>query len=220
MADKKNSKTRKKIVDAACKLFSEHGLDAVSTRMIAEQSGTHLGSLHYYFDDKEALYLEVFRIATQSDNMIALEKMMEDNPELLDTPEKKSAIIYLGIKNYFDHSFVASEDWKRRLILRELSQVSGVAEKLTEKIFKPQIETCRKAFEVFTTKDSAVDSFLWSHIPSCIASFYLLTKPTLDRSFDEEFVSELFSKLADMTATIMILLLELPLPEELKARMS
>lgn len=220
MADKKNSKTRKKIIDAACKLFSEHGLDAVSTRMIAEQSGTHLGSLHYYFDDKEALYLEVFRMATQSDTMIALEKMLEENPELLGTPESKSAIIYFGVKNYFDHSFVASEDWKRRLILRELSQVSGVAEKLTEEIFKPQIEKCRKAFKILTTKDSPVDSFLWAHIPSYVASFYLLTKPTLDRSFDEEFVSELFSKLADMTAMMMILLLGLPLPEELKEKLA
>lgn len=215
MADKKNSKTRKKIVDAACKLFSEHGLDSVSTRMIADLSGTHLGSLHYYFDDKEALYLEVFRLAVQSDDMIELEKMIEENPSLLDMPERKSAMIYLGVKNYFEHFFASDEEWKRRLVLRELSQYSGAAEKLTEEIFKPQIEKCRKAFQVLTKKDSRVESFLWTHIPSYVASFYMLAKPTLDRSLDEEFVRELFSKLADLTAMMMILLLGLPLPEEI-----
>lgn len=213
MADKKNSKTRKKIVEAACKLFSEHGLDSVSTRMIADLSGTHLGSLHYYFDDKEALYLEVFRMAIQSDNMIDLEQMVKKKPNMLATPEGQSELIYLGVKDYFKHCFVAGEEWKQRLILRELSQFSGVAEKLTEEIFKPKIERARKAFKILTQKDSLVESFLWTHIPSYVVSFCLLTKPTLDRSFDKEFVTELFSKLADMTAMMMILLLGLPLPQ-------
>lgn len=213
MADKKNSKTRKRILDAACKLFSEHGFEAVSTRMIADAADTHLGSIHYYFDDKEALYLEVFKLATQSENLLAVKKMVEEDPQLLETPEGKSEIIHFGIKKFFEEWFVVTEDWKRRLIMRELCQVSGVAEKLTEELFKPQLEKCRDGYKTLAQKDSLVESFLWSHIPSCVATFYMLTKPTLERSFDDALLREVYAKLADMSTMMMVQLLGLPVPK-------
>lgn len=218
MANKKNSKTRKKIVDAACKLFSEYGLDSVSTRMIADEAGVHLGSIHYYFDDKEALYVEVFRIALESDDQKLLEQEIRDNLHLIETPEGKAELIYIAIKAYFDHCFFKSEDWKRRLVFRELSQISGIAPKLTEDIFKPRLEQGRGFFKLFTSVDSPVNSFFWMHIPSYVAMFYLLTKPTIDRTFDQEFITELYSKLPELTAKMMTQMLGLPLPKQLQEK--
>lgn len=216
MANKKESKTRRKIVDAACKLFSEFGLDSVSTRMIADEAGVHLGSIHYYFDDKEALYVEVFRIALEADDQKLLDRKFRENLHLLETPEGKSELIRIGIELYFKHCFVQSEDWKRRLVFRELTQVSGIAPKLMEEILKPRLERGREFFKLLSSVDSPVDSFLWMHIPSYVATFFLLIKPTLDRTFDQEFNDDLYSKLAAMTAKMMILVLDLPLPEKLR----
>lgn len=52
---------RTRLLDVAEELFAQHGFRATSTRMIATIANVNLGSLHYYFNTKEALYLEVFR---------------------------------------------------------------------------------------------------------------------------------------------------------------
>lgn len=52
---------RTRLLDVAEELFAQHGFSATSTRMIATIANVNLGSLHYYFNTKEALYLEVFR---------------------------------------------------------------------------------------------------------------------------------------------------------------
>ncbi|MBU1361267.1 MAG: TetR family transcriptional regulator [Gammaproteobacteria bacterium] len=53
--------TRTHLLDVAEELFAQHGFNATSTRMVATIAKINLGSLHYYFNSKEALYLEVFR---------------------------------------------------------------------------------------------------------------------------------------------------------------
>ena len=52
---------RDRLLDVAEELFAQHGFNATSTRMVATVAKVNLGSVHYYFNSKEALYLEVFR---------------------------------------------------------------------------------------------------------------------------------------------------------------
>ncbi len=56
--------TEQKIINAADKLFSQKGYAATKTREIAEEAGTNLALLNYYFGSKEKLY-----------NMVVQEKM-------------------------------------------------------------------------------------------------------------------------------------------------
>ncbi|MGZ4034243.1 MAG: TetR/AcrR family transcriptional regulator [Bacteroidia bacterium] len=58
MAQKKKIKetSEEKIVEAARKLFTEKGYDAVKTRDIAEEAGINLALLNYYFRSKEKLF--------------------------------------------------------------------------------------------------------------------------------------------------------------------
>lgn len=48
------------ILDAAEYLFSIHGLHGVTLRDVAQRVGVHTTLLHYYFDDKRALFEAVF----------------------------------------------------------------------------------------------------------------------------------------------------------------
>lgn len=63
MAAGKGARTKQKIVDAALQLFREHGYEATTMRMVAEQAGVSLGNAYYYFKSKDlllqAFYLEV-----------------------------------------------------------------------------------------------------------------------------------------------------------------
>jgi AcrR family transcriptional regulator len=52
--------TRERLLDAAEKLFSEHGIDGVSMRDIAAESGLTLALANYHFGSKEGLYRAVF----------------------------------------------------------------------------------------------------------------------------------------------------------------
>lgn len=53
-SDKKNS-----ILQAAEKLFAEHGYEGTSTRQIAKESGANMSMINYYFGSKEGVFTEI-----------------------------------------------------------------------------------------------------------------------------------------------------------------
>lgn len=53
--------TRERILDAAERLFAEHGFSGTSMRMITGLARVNLGAVNYHFGSKEALTQEVFR---------------------------------------------------------------------------------------------------------------------------------------------------------------
>ena len=54
------AETLEQILDAAELLFSKHGLYGVTLRDVAMKIGVHTSLMHYYFEDKAALFKEVF----------------------------------------------------------------------------------------------------------------------------------------------------------------
>jgi AcrR family transcriptional regulator len=54
------AETLEQILDAAELLFSKHGLHGVTLRDVALKVGVHTSLMHYYFEDKFALFTEVF----------------------------------------------------------------------------------------------------------------------------------------------------------------
>lgn len=52
--------TREALLDAAEKLFSEHGIQASSLRAITHQAGANLAAVNYHFGSKEGLVRAVF----------------------------------------------------------------------------------------------------------------------------------------------------------------
>ena len=56
---KRGEGTRYALIMAGLRLFGERGLEATSTRMLAEQAGANVASIPYYFGNKEGLYKAV-----------------------------------------------------------------------------------------------------------------------------------------------------------------
>ncbi len=54
--------SRKKIMSAARKVFSEYGYKGASMRMIARESGVSLGGLYLYFRNKEDIYTTLLKV--------------------------------------------------------------------------------------------------------------------------------------------------------------
>jgi TetR/AcrR family transcriptional regulator, repressor of fatR-cypB operon len=54
---------RRRILDAALRVFSAHGYDGTSVPEVADRAGVATGTLYHYFEDKAALVNEVYRDA-------------------------------------------------------------------------------------------------------------------------------------------------------------
>ncbi|MDD7972179.1 TetR/AcrR family transcriptional regulator [Roseinatronobacter alkalisoli] len=54
--------TRSKLIEAAAKLFSDNGFQAVSVREIAQAAGVNPALVNYHFGSKQQLFEEVIRI--------------------------------------------------------------------------------------------------------------------------------------------------------------
>lgn len=78
---------RQQLLDAAAFLFSQHGLDAVSIRTIAEDAGVAHSSVRYHFQSKQELYDEVLlqygpRVRREQIDAAYAEEGDADSPEL------------------------------------------------------------------------------------------------------------------------------------------
>jgi len=75
------AQTLEEILDAAEFLFSKHGLHGVTLRDVAQKIGVHTSLMHYYFEDKFALFQEVFvrrANVTSERRMKALDRYEKD----------------------------------------------------------------------------------------------------------------------------------------------
>jgi TetR/AcrR family fatty acid metabolism transcriptional regulator len=61
---KKSKEKRKQILSAAFRALSESGYDAVTLQVIADHAEVSKGVVHYYFDNKEAVLIELLESLT------------------------------------------------------------------------------------------------------------------------------------------------------------
>jgi AcrR family transcriptional regulator len=54
------SSTKERLLDAAERLFADHGIDGTSLRLLTQEAGANLAAVHYHFGSKEALIDRVF----------------------------------------------------------------------------------------------------------------------------------------------------------------
>jgi AcrR family transcriptional regulator len=102
--------TIEQILDAAEYLFSRNGLHGITLRDVAERVGVHTTLLHYYFDDKQRLFEEVFaRRAgeTSGRRMAALERY---EAEAGDRPTVEGAL-HAFLDTDLDLYFQGGETW-------------------------------------------------------------------------------------------------------------
>jgi len=57
--ERSKSERRKAIVDAATRVFHQHGLAAATMEQVAREADVSKGALYLYFDSKDELYLEI-----------------------------------------------------------------------------------------------------------------------------------------------------------------
>ncbi|GAB3914618.1 TetR/AcrR family transcriptional regulator [Mucilaginibacter boryungensis] len=76
--DKDKIDKKDHILDVAERVFSDHGFDGASTRMISGEAGVNMAMLNYYFGSKEGLFLAVINRKISS-HKEALQNIATDN---------------------------------------------------------------------------------------------------------------------------------------------
>ena len=140
--NKADGTTEEKIKEAAHKLFTQKGYNAVKTRDIAKEAGINLALLNYYFRSKEKL----FEIITKEN----FEQFMQNISEIIN--DKKTGIwqkIDLLVTNYIDMLsknpdmpfFVLSHS-------KQDPQRMKIREKFMESYFMKQVQKAVKSGEI------------------------------------------------------------------------
>jgi AcrR family transcriptional regulator len=76
--------TKKQIIEAAMRLFSEKGFHATNSKEIAEEAGVATGCFYSYFTDKKAVFYEALQIYLDQFTAILQEHITEIHRENLD----------------------------------------------------------------------------------------------------------------------------------------
>ncbi len=100
---------RARIFEAARELFAHHGYLGTTTRKICERAGVPLGSLHYHFDSKEALYVAVLEAVLGEEAEIgrAIERELTGNGAVGSRAERLERLVRRWVDFLFDHTDVA-----------------------------------------------------------------------------------------------------------------
>ena len=76
----KASRTRSAIIDAALRLFRQHGYEATTMRAIAAEAGVSVGNAYYYFASKQHL-IQAFYDRTQLEHAQAAAPVLDNQPD-------------------------------------------------------------------------------------------------------------------------------------------
>jgi TetR/AcrR family transcriptional regulator, regulator of cefoperazone and chloramphenicol sensitivity len=124
--------TRERLLEAAARLFAEHGFSKVTVRDISSEAGANLAAVNYHFRDKLGLYKEVVqRVAEAMDRSkaAALEAGEGCSPE-----EHLRQYICSFLHSLLDPE---EESWMEKLISREMTDPTPALDLIIEKGIKP-----------------------------------------------------------------------------------
>lgn len=98
----KTGHTVTRLLDAAERLFGEHGYDGVGMRMLADEAKTNLGAATYYYGSKESLYLETFMRRFRPTEAARLRMLREAEAEAGEKPVTVEKIVECMIRPPFE----------------------------------------------------------------------------------------------------------------------
>ncbi len=125
--------TRMQILNAAGPIFAQRGFRAATVREICKAAAVNVASVNYYFRDKDGLYLESVRLASQ--------QQVERFPLPERSPDSRAEIrLYDFILTLLTRLLDNDQPWQTRLMMREVLQPTSACRELVEGHMRPHFE--------------------------------------------------------------------------------
>lgn len=94
--------THERIMDAAERLFAEHGFNGTSMRRITGAAAVNVAAVNYHFGDKESLYAEVLRRRLRPINAARLARLEEAVAAAGDAPPPLETVVDILLRPVFE----------------------------------------------------------------------------------------------------------------------
>jgi len=211
--------TKEHLLQTAGELFAFHGVEGVTTRMIAEAAGVKLSAIHYHYGSKDKLYVNALSFALETDACANFASVIDENPALFETREGRAEIIRTTVyRSFYDHFKGDSPLWTTQLIMREFVKPSALFPAIADNHIKQDVEAAERIYLASKPEATATETAAWIDILHSQIFLYLMAKDTLELLRGEGTMNATFFQgVARVVARAMILELELPLPRDLQS---
>ena len=124
--------TRQRLIEAAQRLFADHGFEDVSVRDICKEAGANVAAVNYYFRDKWGLYLEIIR------THIVFMKQLSDLAHNADPNQSPEERLRHYIRTIVLHALrEGSSCWQGKLMAREMADPTPASKVIFEEAILP-----------------------------------------------------------------------------------
>jgi AcrR family transcriptional regulator len=190
---KKNT-TRHLILEAVIACIEKYGVDKVTTRKIAQEAGTNIASINYYFSSKEDLISEALGMA--------LQHMFDDVVEIIENQQKT---FRETLREFLTYLLLGAQKYPGMVMAHIYptvveKQAGSPGEIVFSKIFTILLERATQDFPEKNPADlrSSLDQCMTSMMFHMIApSFFNRYETTANNQLIETAVSSFFKNLAD-----------------------
>lgn len=161
----RSAETSGKILRAAQKLFALRGFDGVTMRAIAAEAAVNLASLVYYFENKEGLYLAVFRHYAEPLREARMNLLIkaDKNPSLRAYAQ---AFIEPAFRMLLDESLGGPDH--ARLLWRLPQEPEALVQKIYEEFYAPVMQEMTDRIRGLCPWDDELELSWHIHIMSSI----------------------------------------------------
>ena len=158
-----SEKTRMKLILAAGELFAEHGIDAVTTRKIAEKSGENIGVIHYHFGGKDGLVDAVVDFACELWKDDPLGRFLEDHRCLLGKTNGQNMVIGKMVEIFLSILFSPEKpSWCCTLAFQLTQRDMDVSGKTFQVAAAPVLKAFMSTYHIISGDKDYERAFIWS----------------------------------------------------------
>jgi AcrR family transcriptional regulator len=167
--------TRIRLLEAAGEEFACKGFDAARVRTICERAGANVAAVNYHFGDKNQLYVETVVHA----HPCSLDSSIGDVGPDRDPADDLRTFVH----NFLKHVLAINDpdDWRHRLILRELLHPTAASDVLIREVIRPRFECLEKIIARLCpdADDRKRHALAFSVIGQCL--HYRMARPVIER---------------------------------------
>jgi AcrR family transcriptional regulator len=132
--EEKDLETRGRVLNAAARLFAEHGFATVTVRDICNKAGANVAAVNYHFGGKDGLYQAVMRKAMET--MQATTEAARAAGQGLPPDQRIRAYVSVFADRLLG---VHHETWIHQLMMREMSDPTPALAQVAEEVIKPRM---------------------------------------------------------------------------------
>ena len=102
--EKVREENKKRVIEEAARLFKENGLEKTTIEMIANAAGLTKRSVQNYYETKNAIILDVFRLHEKKQKDIADKYIKSEHFQSLSGLEQVRDLIGIGLRDVIIHA--------------------------------------------------------------------------------------------------------------------